>query len=109
MKPARRRSTSPTSKSYPEPQAPAVRCHQHDHPPFRCRPTIAIATLGPGLPAWLPRISWRQPRPAPPSAPPAVPHGARRNIEMIAGILLRDIARAPLKLVFTSAAQRHQP
>ena len=26
---------------------------------------------------------------------------------MIAGVLLRDIARAPLKLVFTSAAQRH--
>ena len=35
---------------------------------------------------------------------------ARRNIEMIAGVLLRDVLRAPLKLVFTSAAQRnHQP
>ena len=29
---------------------------------------------------------------------------------MIAGVLLRDVLRAPLKLVFTSAAQRdHQP
>ncbi len=31
---------------------------------------------------------------------------ARRNIEMLPGIILRDILRMPLKLVFTSASQR---
>ena len=44
--------------------------------PLQAR-TLAIATLGPGLPAGLPRIGWRQPRPASPAAPPAVPHLAR--------------------------------
>jgi mannosyltransferase len=79
--------------------------------PIQAR-TLGIATLGPGLPAGLPRLSWRQlggllrrPR----GRPFRIWH-ARRNIEMIAGVLLRDALRAPLKLVFTSAAQRdHQP
>src|SRR5690606_36056809 len=31
---------------------------------------------------------------------------ARRNPEMLAGLILRDVLRAPLKLVFTSASQR---
>ncbi len=31
---------------------------------------------------------------------------ARRNTEMVAGLILRDLFRAPLKLVFTSASQR---
>ncbi len=31
---------------------------------------------------------------------------ARRNTEMLPGIILRDVLRMPLKLVFTSAAQR---
>ncbi len=74
--------------------------------------TLRIATLGPGLPAGLPAIGWRQvggllrrPR----GRPFRIWH-ARRNIEMIAGVLLRDVLRAPLRLVFTSAAQRnHQP
>lgn len=70
---------------------------------------VRIAALGPGLPAYLPKLSfrqliglWRSPA-----------HGedriwhARRNIEMLAGIVLRDIARMKLKLLFTSAAQRH--
>jgi mannosyltransferase len=34
----------------------------------------------------------------------------RRNNEMIAGLLLRDVLRAPLRLIFNSAAQRkHKP
>jgi mannosyltransferase len=35
---------------------------------------------------------------------------ARRNVEMVPGVFLRDVLRAPVKLVFTSAAQRrHKP
>ena len=79
--------------------------------PLQAR-TLGIATLGPGLPAGLPAIGWRQlvgllrrPR----GRPFRIWH-ARRNVEMIAGVLLRDVLRAPLKLVFTSAAQRnHKP
>jgi mannosyltransferase len=41
----------------------------------------------------------------PPGLPFRVWH-ARRNDDMLAGIFLRDIMRMPLKLVFTSAAQR---
>src|SRR5688572_5901817 len=67
-----------------------------------------IATLGPGLPPELPRLSWRaipslwrRPR----GRPFRIWH-ARRNNEMIVGIVLKSILRAPLRLVFTSAAQR---
>jgi mannosyltransferase len=73
---------------------------------------IGIATLGPGLPPGLPRMRWRQMlallrKPA--TRPFRIWH-ARRNIEMIGGVVLRDVLRAPLKLVFTSAAQRnHKP
>jgi mannosyltransferase len=74
--------------------------------------SIGIATLGPGLPSSLPHVGWRQlaglfrrPR----SGRPRIWH-ARRNVEMIAGFLLRYVLRAPLRLVFTSAAQRdHKP
>ena len=79
--------------------------------PLQAR-TLAIATLGPGLPAGLPGSAGGKPSACcsrPRRRPFRIWH-ARRNIEMIAGILLRDIARAPLKLVFTSAAQRnHKP
>lgn len=73
---------------------------------------IGIATLGPGLPDHLPRMRWRQ-LPAllgrPASRRPRVWH-ARRNVEMVAGLILRKVFRAPLKLLFTSAAQRdHKP
>ena len=68
-----------------------------------------IVTLGPGLPDDLPKMTWSQ-LPAlwrrPRSAANRVWH-ARRNNEMLAGILLRDVLRMPLKLLFTSAAQRH--
>ncbi len=70
---------------------------------------IGIATLGPGLPDHLPKLRWwqvpgllRRPQ----GAPLRVWH-ARRNPEMLAGVVLRDAFRAPLKLVFTSASQRH--
>jgi mannosyltransferase len=69
---------------------------------------IGVATLGPGLPEGLPRMRWWQ-VPAllrrPKGARVRVWH-ARRNVEMLAGVVLRHLLRAPLKLVFTSASQR---
>jgi len=66
---------------------------------------IGIVTTGPGLPSDLPHIPlarlpflrrdrWR------------VWH-ARRNTEMVLGLVLRHILRCKLRLLFTSAAQRH--
>jgi mannosyltransferase len=74
--------------------------------------SLRIATLGPGLPDGLPRMGlggllslWRRPE----GRNVRIWH-ARRNVEMVAGIVLRDVLRAPLRLVFTSAAQRrHKP
>lgn len=67
-----------------------------------------VATLGPGLPRDLPHIRfrdlvslWR-----PPAGRSHRVWHARRNTEMLPGILLRDVLRMPLKLLFTSAAQR---
>jgi mannosyltransferase len=65
---------------------------------------IGIVTTGPGLPpdlphlplwrmAFLPRDRWR------------VWH-ARRNIEMLVGLILRHVLRRKLRLLFTSASQR---
>ncbi len=74
--------------------------------------TVGIATIGPGLPDTLPKLRFRQlfgllKRPR--KRPFRIWH-ARRNPEMLAGIVLRDIFRAPVKLLFTSAAQRdHKP
>lgn len=69
---------------------------------------LGIATLGPGLPDDLPKISWLalpslwlRPR----KRPFRIWH-ARRNTEMVAGILMRSVLRMKLKLLFTSAAQR---
>src|SRR5690349_13043458 len=74
--------------------------------------TIGIATLGPGLPDSLPRMRWWQ-LPSllrrPKSGRKRIWH-ARRNTEMVAGLLLKRVFRAPLHLLFTSAAQRnHRP
>ncbi len=74
--------------------------------------TYRIAVLGPGLPAYLPHLRARQ-LPAllrrPATRPFRIWH-ARRNVEMVAGLLLKRLFRAPLRLVFTSAAQRrHKP
>ncbi|WP_083639494.1 glycosyltransferase family 4 protein [Xaviernesmea oryzae] len=67
-----------------------------------------IAVLGPGLPDSLPHLRFRdlmRLRQPPPGRPARVWH-ARRNIEMLPGIVLRDLLRMPLRLVFTSASQR---
>ncbi|MGL3605020.1 glycosyltransferase family 4 protein [Rhizobium sp. G187] len=67
-----------------------------------------VAVLGPGLPSHLPHLRfrdlwklWRRPE----GADHRIWH-ARRNIEMLPGILMRDLLRMPLRLVFTSASQR---
>ncbi len=70
---------------------------------------LAIAATGPGLPAHVPQLSfarvvaggWSRP----PGRPARIWH-ARRNDEMIVGLLLRHVLRQPWRLVFTSAAQR---
>ncbi|PDT38574.1 glycosyl transferase family 1 [Rhizobium sp. M10] len=76
--------------------------------PCQLRLGIGIATLGPGLPEGLPKLRWSQlpglwRRPA--RRRHRVWH-ARRNNDMAVGILLRYLLRMPLKLIFTSAAQR---
>lgn len=70
---------------------------------------MSIASLGTGLPDSVPRMRWAQlPRLLlRPSGKPFRLWHARRNVEMIGGLVLRDIFRAPLRIVFTSAAQRH--
>ncbi|WP_295813221.1 glycosyltransferase family 4 protein [uncultured Nitratireductor sp.] len=69
---------------------------------------LAISTLGPGLPDTLPKLRWWQ-MPGlllkPANRRFRVWH-ARRNPEMLAGVVMRDVFRAPMKLVFTSASQR---
>lgn len=69
---------------------------------------IAIATTGPELPADMPQI----PLSALPLMSRSGPSGARvwharRNIEMLAGLGLKYLLGKRLKLVFTSASQRH--
>jgi len=75
--------------------------------PLQAR-SLGIVALGPGLGARVPRIPlstlarlFRRPR----RRPFRIWH-ARRNTEMLAGIVLRDVFRLPLKVVFTSASQR---
>lgn len=67
---------------------------------------IAIAACAPALPNHVPNIPWQHlltmPRQGPNGA--RVWH-ARRNVEMIAGLVLRAFGKN-LKLVFTSASQR---
>ncbi len=70
--------------------------------------TLGIATIGPGLPDDLPKMRWWQlPRllGLPASGRRRIWH-ARRNTEMAAGLVLRSVFRAPMYLLFTSAAQR---
>ena len=71
---------------------------------------ISIASVGPHLPERVPRIRWRQLLTQGWSKPQGrdkrIWH-ARRNDEMIVGIILRDILRQPWLLTFTSTAQRH--
>lgn len=66
---------------------------------------IGIVTTGPGLPPELPHLPlWRCF--AMPRQGWRVWH-ARRNTEMALGLILRHLFRRRLKLLFTSAAQRH--
>lgn len=70
---------------------------------------VKIATLGPGLPDTLPKMTHRQLAGlwrALPNGRPRIWH-ARRNVEMLSGIVLRDVLRMKLRLLFTSASQRH--
>ena len=70
---------------------------------------VKIATVGPGLPAGLPKLAYRdllKLRTLPQGRRTRIWH-ARRNTEMLAGVVLKHVLRMPLKLVFTSAAQRH--
>jgi mannosyltransferase len=74
--------------------------------------TLKIAALGFDLPERVPRMRWRDfpklfRRPA--NRPFRIYH-CRRNNEMMVGLLLRDVLRAPLRLIFNSAGQRrHKP
>ena len=66
---------------------------------------INIVTVGPSLPDYLPKISFMKLL-ALSTIKPRVWH-ARRNLEMLAGLMMKKIFRKNLKLVFTSDAQRH--
>jgi mannosyltransferase len=65
---------------------------------------IAIVTTGPGLPEDIPHLPLSKVIRLPRNRT-RVWH-ARRNTEMVMGVFLRDVLRLPLKLLFTSAAQR---
>jgi mannosyltransferase len=70
--------------------------------------TLKIAALGFDLPDRVPRMLWRDvPRlfGRPANRPFRIYH-CRRNNEMMLGILLRHVLRAPLRLIFNSAGQR---
>jgi mannosyltransferase len=70
--------------------------------------TIKIAALGFDLPERVPRMRWRDvPKlfGKPANRPFRIYH-CRRNNEMMFGILLRHVLRAPLRLIFNSAGQR---
>ena len=76
--------------------------------PLQAR-SMAIAATGPVLPADVPQIPLHRLLTMSRHAPgggPRVWH-ARRNIEMIAGLALKHLARKNLALMFTSASQRH--
>ncbi|KIC49200.1 glycosyltransferase family 4 protein [Tateyamaria sp. ANG-S1] len=70
--------------------------------------SIAITACAPEMPEDVPNVHWSRllimPRRGP--SGPRVWH-ARRNVEMIAGLALRGLLGKRLKLLFTSASQRH--
>jgi mannosyltransferase len=71
--------------------------------------SLRAATLGIPLEVAVPRIPWRRLTALWRRAPGRrfrIWH-ARRNLEMAGGVLLRDVLGMRLRLVFTSAAQRH--
>ena len=76
--------------------------------PVQNRQGQKVAAVGPGLPGSLPHVRfldlWKLWQMGPQNKP-RVWH-ARRNIETLPAIILRDVLRMKLKLVFTSASQR---
>jgi mannosyltransferase len=66
---------------------------------------IGIRAVGKGLPAHVPSITWPELFRHYRRGPWRIWH-ARRNIEMLTGLVLRHLLRFRLILVFTSAAQR---
>ncbi|RCL01511.1 MAG: mannosyltransferase [Candidatus Tokpelaia sp. JSC085] len=80
--------------------------------PYQRAHGIRITALGPYLPNDLPSLAWSAlgglwKRPL--NNPFRLWH-ARRNVEMIVGIFMRDVLHMKLRLIFTSASQRyHQP
>lgn len=78
--------------------------------PVQRKMGIRIAAVGRGLPDDLPHVNlrdltglWRKPS----SGKKFRIWHARRNVEMLAGIVMRDVLRMKLKVIFTSASQRH--
>jgi mannosyltransferase len=74
--------------------------------------TLKIAALGFDLPDRVPRMRWRDVLKLfrKPATRPFRIYHCRRNNEMVVGLFLRDVLRAPLRLIFNSAAQRrHKP
>ena len=72
------------------------------------RRALRIAALGPVLPEETPQIRFldlMRLRGAPEGRPFRIWH-ARRNVEMLGGLILRDLLGFRMKLVFTSASQR---
>ena len=67
---------------------------------------VRIAAMGLHIPEGTPRIRFRQFWWHCRRGPWRIWH-ARRNIDMLAGLVLRHLLRFKLILVFTSAAQRH--
>jgi mannosyltransferase len=71
---------------------------------------LKIAVLGYKLPPHWPQITWsdllRQGFDPPSGKSFRIWH-ARRNLDALTGIILRSLLRMPVKLVLTSAAQRH--
>ena len=67
--------------------------------------SVSIRATGPGLPAGLPYISLGK-LVMLPRRTRRVFH-ARRNVEMLLGLFLKHVLRKNLKLLFTSASQRH--
>lgn len=70
--------------------------------------TIAIAAAGPVMPEHVPHIPLHTLLTMSRKGPsgPRVWH-ARRNVEMLGGLALKHLLRKDLKLLFTSASQRH--
>lgn len=65
---------------------------------------FGVWATGPGLPPEVPQVPLRRAMFL--SGGPRVWH-ARRNTEMLLGLFLRSVLRRDLRLLFTSAAQRH--